>query len=110
MTTDKAHNPAGDALDRIDRAERGYKLAFLAAVGLESAVLLLYLVLADFRDRTHMLLLVAMVGTYSITGIGLVALGAHVNRNTLRILRAIQIAADARSSQTGRPAGDLFES
>ena len=103
MTTDKAHTPAGDALDRIDRAERGYQLAFLAAIGLEAVVLLAYLVLADFHDRTHVLLLLALVGTYSILGIGLVALGAHVNRNTLRVLRAIQIAADAGSSQTGRP-------
>jgi len=33
----------------------------------------------------------ATVGIYSIVALGLVALGAHVNRNTLRILKAIQL-------------------
>lgn len=97
MTTEKTHNPTGDALDRIDRAERHYKQWFLAAVGVEAVMLPVYLALADFSNRTHVLLLVAMVATYTIVGIGLVALGAHVNRNTLRILRAVQLAADARS-------------
>lgn len=98
MTTDKTHNETGDALRRIDRAERQYKLAFLAAVAVEGVMLLVYLALADFGDRTHVLLLVAMVATYTIIGVGLVALGAHVNRNTLRILRAVQLAADSRRS------------
>ena len=98
MTTDKTHNETGDALGRIDRAECRYKLAFLAAVGVEGVMLLIYLALADFGDRTHVLLLVAMVATYTIIGVGLVALGAHVNRNTLRILRAVQLAADSRRS------------
>lgn len=98
MTIAKTNNPTGDALDRIDRAERRYKQAFLAAVGVEAVMLPLYLALADFGNRTHVLLLVAMVATYTIVGAGLLALGAHVNRNTLRILRAVQMAADARSS------------
>lgn len=98
MTTERTSNPTGDALDRIDRAERHYKQAFLAAVIVEAVMLPVYLLLADFSNRTHVLLLVAMVATYTIVGIGLVALGAHVNRNTLRILRAVQLAADSRSS------------
>jgi len=92
MTTEQTPNPTGDVLDRIDRAERRYKLAFLAACGVEAVMLGMYLALADFGNRTHVLLLVAMVATYTIVGIGLVALGAHVNRNTLRLLRAIQLA------------------
>jgi hypothetical protein len=98
MTTDKTHTETGDALRRIDRAEHHYTLAFFAAVGVEAVMLLLYLALADFANRTHVLLLVAMVATYTILGVGLVALGAHVNRNTLRILRAVQLVADSRSS------------
>lgn len=96
MSTEKPTNPAGDALDRIDRAERRYKQAFAAAVGIEALMLPVYLALADFSNRTHVLLLIATVATYTIIAIGLVALGAHVNRNTLRILRAVQLAADAR--------------
>jgi hypothetical protein len=84
MMTEKDNEPTSDALARIDRAERRYKLAFLAAAAVEAVTLLLYLALADFAERTHVLLLVAMVAIYTIVGVGLVALGAHVNRNTLR--------------------------
>jgi hypothetical protein len=98
MTTEKISNPSGDALDRIDRAERHYKQAFVAAVGIEAVMLPVYLALADFGNRMHVLLLIATVATYTIIAIGLVALGAHVNRNTLRILRAVQLAADGRKT------------
>lgn len=96
MTT-RSQNQTADALDRIDRAERRYKQAFLAAVAVEAAALPVYLLLADFTNRTHVLLLLASVATYTIIAIGLVALGAHVNRNTLRVLRAVEMASAGRS-------------
>lgn len=95
--TERPDTHTADALDRIDRAERRYKQAFLAAVAVEGAALPVYLALADFSNRTHVLLLLASVATYTIIAIGLVALGAHVNRNTLRILRAVQLAAEGRA-------------
>ena len=95
MTT-RSPNQTADALDRIDRAERRYKQAFLAAVAVEAAALPVYLLLADFTNRTHVLLLIASVATYTIIAIGLVALGAHVNRNTLRVLRAVEMASAGR--------------
>lgn len=79
-----------DVLARMDRAERNYKLAFAAAVVLEGMFLMAFLFLADFRNRTHVLLLLGTVMTYSIIAIGLVALGAHVNRGILRVLQAIE--------------------
>ena len=85
-----------DALNRIDRAERHYKQAFLGAVAIEALLLPVYLLLADFSNRTHVLLLLATVATYSIIGIGLLALGAHSNRNTLRIINAVQLATEGR--------------
>ena len=94
--TDTSRTPAADALDRIDRAERRYKQAFLAAVAVEAAALPAFMVLADFTNRTHVLLLLVGVATYTIIAIGLVALGAHVTRNTLRVLRAVQLAAEGR--------------
>jgi hypothetical protein len=94
--TDSSRNPTADALDRIDRAERRYKQAFLAAIAVEAAALPVYLALADFSNRTHVLLLLASVATYTIIAIGLVALGVHVNRSTLRILRAVEMASAGR--------------
>lgn len=91
-----SHNSTADALGRIDQAERRYKLAFFAAVAIEALALPVYLALADLSNRTHVLLLIVTVATYTIIGLGLVALGAHVNRNTIRILRAVQLTAEAR--------------
>ncbi len=85
------------ALNRVDRAEHGYKLAFLGAAAVESAFLVAYLLLADFSNRLHVLLLIAAVAIYSIVALGLVALGAHVKRCTLRILKAIDLAQGGRT-------------
>lgn len=80
------------ALNQIDRAERQYKVAFAAAACLEALGLFAFIMLADFSDRTHVLLLVAAVLVYSTLGLGLVTLGIHVNRCTLRVLKALELS------------------
>lgn len=85
-------------LDRIDRSERRYKLAFFAAVGLETCFLVAFLLLADFSNRLHALLLLSAIAVYSIVALGLVALGAHVNRCTERILKAIDLSPRLHST------------
>ncbi|HEV7486642.1 MAG TPA: hypothetical protein VGQ65_13270 [Thermoanaerobaculia bacterium] len=83
----------GDVLARMDRAQRNFKLAFFGAVALEAIFLIAFLFLADFKNRTHVLILMGTVMTYSILALGLVALGAHVNRAVLRVLHAIDAKA-----------------
>lgn len=78
-----------DVLARMDRAERNYKLAFVAAAAVEAVFMIAFLFMADFHNRTHVLLLLGTVMTYSIIAVGLVALGAHVNRAILRVLQAL---------------------
>lgn len=80
-----------EALARIDRSERNFKLAFLAAAVLELAFLVSFLLLANFSDRLHVLLLLTTVGCYSIILLGLVALGEHVNRGIGRVLKAVEL-------------------
>ena len=79
-------------LQRVDAAERHYRLAFFGAAVLEALFLGIFMLAADFTNRTHVLLLLGAVMSYSIVVLGLVALGAHVNRSTLRILQAIDAA------------------
>lgn len=79
------------ALDRIDRSERNYKAAFVGAAIVEAFFLGGYLLLADFSNRLHVLLLITTIAVYSILAFGLLALGSHVNRNTLRVLKAIEL-------------------
>jgi hypothetical protein len=77
------------ALDRIDRAERQFKVAFYGAAVLEGLFLATFLLLADWQERTHVLILLGAVGAYAIVVLGLFALGAHVSRCTERVLRAL---------------------
>lgn len=84
-------------LDRIQRNERNYKAAFWSAVALESGFLLAFVFLADFSNRLHLLLLLATIAIYTILGLGLIALGAHVSWCTGRVIKALEW------SHTGNP-------
>ena len=81
----------GAALDRIDRSGRNYRLAFFGAAVVEAAFMAAFLLLADFSNRTHLLLLIATITIYTILAFGLVALGTHHTRNTLRVLKAVEL-------------------
>lgn len=81
----------GEALLRIERTEKSYKRAFLAAAAMESIFIVGFLLLADLANRLHLLLLVSAVGVYSIVILGLVVLGVHVSRCTERVLRGISL-------------------
>lgn len=84
-------NVRGKVLADIERSERNFKLVFLVAAIWEALFLLAFILVADFSDRLHLLLLLATVGSYSLVVIGLIALGAHVNRGVLRVLKAIEL-------------------
>jgi hypothetical protein len=90
------------SLDRIDRAERNGRLAFMGAAAAEAALLAAFLLLADFQNRTHLLLLIATVAIYTIVALGLLALGAHVSRNTQLVLRALELGRDDPPPRGGR--------
>ena len=79
------------ALARIDRSERNFKLAFIAAAIVEGGFIVSFLLLADFSNRLHVLLLISTVSGYSIIGFGLFALGAHINRGIARVLKALEL-------------------
>lgn len=84
-------NVRGKVLADIERSERNFKLVFLVAAVWEALFLLAFILVADFSNRLHLLLLLATVGSYSLVVIGLVALGAHVNRGVSRVLKAIEL-------------------
>jgi len=80
------------ALARIDRSERNFKLAFIGAAIVESLFMVTFLLLADFSNRVHVLLLISTVSCYTIVVLGLVALGAHVNRGIARVLKVVELS------------------
>ena len=91
-----------NALDRIDRSERHYKFTFFVAAIIEGLFLAGFLLLADLSNRMHLLLLIATIAIYSILALGLVALGVHVNRSTLRVLNAVELRGGTGRSESGR--------
>ena len=89
--SEKINEIRGNTLNLIERNERNYKLAFVGAAIIELLFLVAFLLLADFSNRVHILLLLSAIATYTILIFGLLALGLHVNRNTLRVLNAIEL-------------------
>ena len=83
------------ALARIDRSERNFKLAFFGAAIVETAFVVSFVLLADLSNRLHVLLLISTVSCYSIVVLGLVALGAHINRGIARVMKAIELGPNA---------------
>jgi uncharacterized membrane protein (DUF485 family) len=82
-----------NVLAQIEAVENRYKFAFVAAALAEAVFLGLFILLADFSERLHVLLLIAAVAIYTIVAFGLIALGLHVTRNTLRVIRAIEASS-----------------
>ena len=80
------------ALERIDRSERNFKLAFFGAFIVESLFVISFFFLADLSNRIHLLLLISTISCYSIVILGLVALGAHINRGIARLLKAVELS------------------
>ena len=83
-----------EALARVERGERNFKLAFFGALVFETLFLVVFLLVADFSNPTHVLLLVATVGGYTVVVLGLVVLGAHVSRGVARVLKAVELLRD----------------
>lgn len=82
-----------EALVRINRSERHFKLVLMAAAVWEFLFLGAFILVADFHNRLHVLLLLATMGSYTLLILGLIALGAHINRGILRVLKAIELIA-----------------
>ena len=90
-----------EALNRMERSERHFKLAFFGAVAIEGLFLAGFLLIANLKDPLHKLLLISTIASYTIIILGLIALGAHVSRNTQTVLRAIELL-DQRGGQDAR--------
>jgi hypothetical protein len=80
-----------ETLRRIEITERRSRAAFVGAFALEGAFLAAFLLLADLRDRTHVLLLLTAAAMLTLGALWGVALVGVVNRHTLRVLRAVEL-------------------
>lgn len=74
------------ALKQMDAARRNFLLAFYGAVIFEGLFTIGILYYVNFKDPLHMLIVCCTGIIYMPVILGLVALGAHVNRVVLRVL------------------------
>jgi hypothetical protein len=75
-----------NALRQIDQAQRVFKLAIFGMAFFEAVCLLGFVLNANFKDKLHLLLFFGVGVVYMPLCMGLLALGAYVNRCTLRVL------------------------
>jgi hypothetical protein len=87
MTTDAVES----ALRHVERNERNHRLALLAGAMLEAVFLGTFLLVADFSNRTHVLLLMVFAASLSLLVLAAMALATFVNRHTLRVLMAVEM-------------------
>lgn len=87
-----------NALERIDRSERAFRGWVIAAGVVEAAGLIAFILLADFSDRTHLLLLVAALLIYGTLAMGIIALGAFIRVGLLRVVKAIEVCTGAEEA------------
>ena len=80
-----------DTLRRMETMEQRSRMSFMAAFVVEGVFLGAFLLLADFKDRTHVLLLLSVSALLTLGALWGVALVGVVNRHTLRVLRALEL-------------------
>lgn len=93
---DRTESPVRAALEEADRRERTSRRVLYAAAVIEAALLGTALLVMDFGDPTHVLVLVLAVLTYSTLALGMVAIASRASAENARLLHAIQLLDERR--------------
>lgn len=88
-TAEDASRIRRQALDQIDGRQRLVGKIILAAGAVEGVALVGYLLLMDFSNRLHWLILIAAGLVYLTLSLGLLALGAALRDHTRRVVQAV---------------------
>jgi hypothetical protein len=84
------------ALAAADRRDRMSRLALYAAALLEVVLLAAALMVMDFGNDTHLLILIIGILVYSTLGLGLAAIASRASSADARLLHAIQLLDERR--------------
>jgi hypothetical protein len=95
MTTDRP-TAVHAVLAAADRRDRMSRMAIYAAALLELVLLAAALMVMDFDNDTHLLILIIGILVYSTLGLGLAALGSRAAAADARLLHAIQLLDERR--------------
>lgn len=94
--SDRSSSPVLAALEEADRRERTSRLVLYAAAALEAVLLGAALLVMDFANPTHVLMLILAVLTYSTLALGMVAIATRASAENARLLHAIQLLDERR--------------
>jgi hypothetical protein len=97
MTTDRP-TAVHAALAAADRRDRMSRMALYAAALIELLLLAAALMVMDFNDHTHLLILIIGILVYSTLGLGMAALGSRAAAADARLLHAIQLLDERRAA------------
>ncbi len=89
MNTEELDGITAKVLDQVDQAKKRRKALVVVLAAVEGTLLTTYLVLMDFGNLLHWLILVATLLCYGSIMVGLMVTGAHIDVNTQKLLRAI---------------------
>ena len=92
MTEQPWNNARRNALDRIDRSEKRFRLFVILLVAVEMLFLWGFVRLAEFSNPVHVLIFWSAVSTYTLLMCGLAILWGHVSRSTRLVLKAIDLS------------------
>ena len=84
-------------LDDMERTARMRTVAIGVAAVAEAALLSTALWLIDWEQKAQVTMFVLFALTYLVIALGLIALGTHVSRSTMRIVAAIEAASTSRA-------------
>lgn len=87
------HEPHLAGLAEADRAERRQRLLLFAAVAVEAILIAAFLALADFSNRTHVLLFISAMVIYSMVGLGVGALALRIDHGNRRVIEALRLVS-----------------
>ena len=94
MTTNDA---VAAALREVDRRALWQRRLFWGAVALEAALIAAFLGLADWRNRTHVLLFMSTLGVFYAIALGIASLTLRLDACTRRILQAVSLLGRERT-------------
>jgi len=77
------------ALERIEQAERRYKLGILVMMAVDAVFAVAFFMLMDFHDRLHWLIMIGVCGTCGVIVVCVINLSIYVDSATQTILKAI---------------------
>lgn len=96
IQSDRGPSPVLAALEEADRRERTARRVLYAAAALEVVLLAAALLVMDFGEPTHVLMLILAVLTYSTLALGMVAIASRASAENARLLHAIQLLDERR--------------